>query len=104
MGLTEVAHGLPRFVLLGDPGAGKTTALRHLAVASARRRLASPRLSPLPLVKSLPRWREDESFADFIARGWPFEKHPLTLAAAGDLADLDGLNEMGELGVLMPRL
>jgi hypothetical protein len=48
----------PRLLLLGEPGAGKTTALRHLA-----QQLAESTSGPLPLYVSLARWANDASQA-----------------------------------------
>ncbi len=46
-----------RIVLLGNPGAGKTTTLRALAVAAARRALTDPS-APIPLYVDLSHWPE----------------------------------------------
>ena len=99
LALRDVAAHLRQFALLGVPGAGKTTALRHMALETARRRQASPRLEPLPLLKYLPSWRDDETLTEFVARDWPFETQPLEAASAGDVElYFDGLNEMGREG------
>ncbi len=98
LALLHVASQLRQFVLLGVPAAGKTTVLRHMALQAARLRQSAPRMAPLPVLKYLPAWRDDESFAVFVARDWPFDGHPQDAAAAGDV-DLyfDGPNEMGRL-------
>jgi HEAT repeat protein len=67
----------PRLLLLGDPGSGKSTALRWLA-----RRAATIR----PALVPLSRWPVDQSFAEFIAPQGPPEELMLLL---------DGLNELG---------
>jgi hypothetical protein len=51
-----------------------------MALETARRRQASPRLEPLPLLKYLPSWRDDETLTEFVARDWPFETQPLDAA------------------------
>jgi len=86
----------PALVLLGDPGAGKSTSLRHLGLALLRAVLDDPS-APLPLFVSLGdhaagapmdfltgqyhRWYGDEQFSPILAAG------RLWLLA-------DGLNEM----------
>lgn len=56
---SEAAAALPRLVLLGDPGSGKSTFLNHLAWALARRGLGDTRV-PVPL-------------------GWADAPHPLPI-------------------------
>jgi HEAT repeat protein len=94
--ITQTLDQHPRFVLLGSPGAGKTTTLQRLALDAARRRLADP-LAQLPLLLRLPQWRGEPTFGDFLETQWPFESDPKN-AGQSLLLLLDGLNEMGANG------
>jgi HEAT repeat protein len=95
----QVAAQHPSFVLLGPPGAGKTTAVRRLALDIARRRLESPQLTPLPLLLDLSQWAQEASPLDCIQKHWPFPSEPSQALSRGDVfLYLDGLNEMGGAG------
>ncbi|MBK8021300.1 MAG: NACHT domain-containing protein [Chloroflexi bacterium] len=86
----------PRIVLVGSPGAGKTTALHRIALNAAHSKLTNPRTSPLPFLLYLPSWRNEQSFSEFIKSQWPFGDDPFQLFSTGDVIVLfDGLNEMG---------
>ncbi len=55
-----------RLLILGGPGSGKTTALRHFVYEHARRALADPN-APLPLFISLPDWsRSQKTLYEYI--------------------------------------
>jgi hypothetical protein len=64
----EDGQPLHRFVLLGEPGAGKSTALRKLALQAVRARLADP-AAPFPLFVRLSDHRTG-SPAEFLADQW----------------------------------
>ncbi len=66
--IDEDGQPLRRFVLLGEPGAGKSTALRKLALQAVRARLAAP-AAPFPLFIRLSEHRIG-SPAEFLAAEW----------------------------------
>jgi len=98
-GIKEAVEKLPKFVLLGEPGGGKTTTVRRLAYEAAHERMARPATAPLPLLLDMVRWREGQTVYDFIRSGWSFNANPLDLLARGEVTlYLDGLDAMGERG------
>lgn len=60
----------PVFILLAQPGAGKTTVLQRLALEMALKRLQKGGDSLLPLFVRMADQGEDESPLDFLARSW----------------------------------
>ncbi len=86
----------PRFVLIGTPGAGKTTTLNHLVLDAVRAYQTAPNNAPLPVLLKLTNWKSGEGFETFLRSSWPFESDPIITLASGKAAlYLDGLNEMG---------
>lgn len=87
----------PQFVLLGEPGAGKTTVLQKIALDAARARLQDD-AAPAPLFVRLGSHRDDAAPFDFLARAWRSRvgtDFGDELRAGRVLLLLDALNEMG---------
>src|SRR5260221_9651094 len=59
--LSKITELYSRFVLIGNPGAGKTTAIRNMVLDLARRKLEKPRAMPIPMIAYLPQWQDDWS-------------------------------------------
>lgn len=91
-----------RVLLLGDPGAGKTTTLNSFAREAVVRRLADPR-EPLPILVSIAQWDTNRKPAikDWIASLIPeLRKELASVIIAGNaILLLDGLDELGSARV-----
>ncbi len=93
--LAEIATRYPRFALIGPPSSGKTTLLGHLVLKAARRYLAAPDSTPLPVMLKLVEWQDDTSLTDYIRARWPLNTGPGEMLANGQAAIyLDGLSEI----------
>lgn len=98
-GISQALEKYSCFVLIGAPGAGKTTTIQRLALDAARMRQQNPSANPLPLLVTLPAWSESSDLQEFIRAQWPFDSDPFALMTQGKLLlYMDGLNEMGALG------
>jgi hypothetical protein len=98
--IPDVATALqdfPQFVLLGEPGAGKTTVLQKIALDAARLRLQEEN-APVPLFVRLGTHRGDESPFEFLAGLWRSRLGSgfgEALRSGSVFLLLDALNEMG---------
>ncbi|RLT43615.1 MAG: NACHT domain-containing protein [Chloroflexi bacterium] len=76
----------PAFILLAQPGAGKTTVLQRLALEMALARLQEGDDARLPLFVRLAAQKPDEAPLDFLARVWQEEAPGLHADAKGEIA------------------
>lgn len=93
--IQDLVDNLPQFVMLGPPGAGKTTALHRIALDALYNYQASQGATPLPLMLDLATWAHHHTVEDFIRAQWPAESDALDLIARGHLLVLfDGLEDI----------
>jgi NACHT domain len=93
--ILDAFGAVPQAALLGEPGSGKSTTLRKLAVNLATAALADTE-KPIPLLAALGEWRGDETLADFLSHAAP--EIGWAVNALGEASRLivllDGLNEV----------
>lgn len=92
-------HGRMRFVILGEPGAGKTTTLRRLAFDLALERLRNSTGGKLPFSVNLADFLADTQLpADFLRAQWETKGPGLpfgeAIGSGGVCFLLDGVNQM----------
>jgi formylglycine-generating enzyme required for sulfatase activity len=76
----------PAFILLAQPGAGKTTVLQRLALEMALTRLREGGDALLPIFVRLASQKVDEAPIDFLARMWREEAPGLHTDTTGEIA------------------
>lgn len=96
----QEAEALPRFVLTGGPGAGKSATLERMALDAVHAYAALPDQNPFPLLLHLADWDGDVSFTAFLGNAWALAglvEQPLDawLKQGRVALYLDGLNELG---------
>jgi HEAT repeat protein len=100
--IQDAVNSFDRFVLVGLPGAGKTTTLKRLTVNAAQRcsNDADLKSAPLPIYISLPSWNDEPNIEDFIRSQLRIEGDIIEMLYKGTARlFIDGLNEMGSSGI-----
>lgn len=88
-----------RFVIQGDPGAGKTVALANLARTAAKKLLSGGERHPLPMFVHLSTWTDDVEVDELIARTLPEAVRDVLQAVRRPVSlYFDGLDEIGLKG------
>ncbi len=94
--LTELEK--PRLVILGEPGAGKTTTLERLALDLSRERLRDPANGRIPIRIDLFKYTDQRNPSDFLAGEWQVtglaESYGEAIARGQVCFLLDGVNQM----------
>lgn len=97
----ELNNLLSQFVLLGEPGIGKTTILYKMVVIAAQERLGDKTL-PIPLYANLSAWaypntpNKKQNLNEFIQSNWFLAGDAIKMIESGEVSlFLDGVDEMG---------
>ena len=95
--LDEALEQYPRLVLIGEYGAGKTSALHALILKMGQAYAEDVNNNPMPLLLELSEWQPEETLESFIQRNWPWRIDVWEEFSAGNVAVFcDGLDEMGQ--------